>query len=986
MSSNSRQTGSAGWTWSKTPMAIPKLLPRPPYLCSILLLLILVVVQPLSGAEPMPNSSRECAICHIRWVDALVRNDPREDLMEAVLERQAGSGDMCLSCHDGSVVDSRFKVWSTRHHTTDSVPSAAVNIPTDKFPLDAQGRMTCATCHTAHAVPDSSDIKTVIFLRQSNVDSALCLSCHPEHAQKNDFQHPLGRGDSPVPQVVLEAGGKTSADGHMIICQTCHEPHGARNAWMLVLPPSKLCIACHTDKAPETKPAAGAPVHSIGHTYPGFEPPATLLDERATFGSNGELGCLSCHRLHDASGAKPLLIRKNEDSSLCLECHKKEGAVIESRHDLRISSPETVNAGGEKPSVSGPCGSCHRIHGWARDVPETNRPHSSGCMECHSVGGPGSHNRPYMDAHAVGTTLSQGMSTTLPLDSDTGSIGCLTCHDPHSPRSPEITTEEGIPFQGIDSQVPEPRSFLRHEGSQLCALCHDKIGRSEFAPHEPMEFAPAVRRELAMHPSIGPCRVCHTTHNVQGPHLWARTPAADSGNPISDLCGACHADKLGVQNSVHDPGAAEWANKLGFVSRGSCVDCHPVHGSRKRDSIWATLGDQEAPVQLCEACHRTGGPGKVMETAHIGRIAGDDIENLPVSRDMRIRCTTCHDIHQNVQGSKLLRVPIVDLCGACHEDKLGVQDSVHDPGVSEWARKLGFVSKGSCIDCHPVHGPAGESGIWGSIKSEDTSAQLCETCHRTGAPGKAMETPHMEKTLAKNSENLVVGDNGRILCTTCHDIHQKVQGPKLLRVPRRDSGLCLGCHSEFSGLLDTPHDLRVSAPDEQNIHDEIAAESGPCGSCHLVHRTSRASGVWARGSTSEGDFGSSLCTCCHRQGECAEAHVPKYVDHPEVALVNRTNSQQPGYMPTFDNRGEQSRTGSISCLTCHDPHTAPLTHEAGTKTSPSHRHTFLRPTEHQGLCADCHGMETLWRFLYYHKEHRNPYPERNVNLLSPRKE
>lgn len=582
------------------------------------------------------------------------------------------------------------------------------------------------------------------------------------------------------------------------------------------------------------------------------------------------------------------------------------------------------------------------------------------------------------------------MSTTLPLDSATGSIGCLTCHDPHSPRSSEITTEGGIPFQEVGSQIPEPRSFLRHEGSHLCAFCHDKIGRSEFAPHEPMEFVPAVRRKLAMHPSIGSCRVCHTTHNAQGPHLWAQTPAAGSGNPVSDLCGACHADKLAVQNSVHDPGAAEWANKLGFVSRGSCVDCHPVHGSSKQDSIWATLGYQEAPVQLCEACHRTGGPGKVMETSHVGRAVGNDIENLPVSRDMRILCTTCHDIHQFIQGSKLLRIPIADLCGACHEDKLGVQDSVHDPGVGEWATKLGFVSKGSCIDCHPVHGPAREGGIWEYIRSEDTSAQLCENCHRTGAPGKAMETPHMKKILAKNSENLpenlVVGDNGLILCTTCHDIHQKVQGPMLLRAPMRDSGLCLGCHSEFSGLLDTPHDLRISAPDEKNIRDEIAAESGPCGSCHLVHSTSRASGVWTRRSISRSDFGSELCTCCHRQGQCAEDRIPKYADHPDVALLNRNNSQQPGYMPTFDSRGEPSSTGSISCPTCHDPHAAPLTPEARGKTFPSDRHMFLRPMEHQGLCVDCHGIEALWRFLYYHKEGRNPSAERNVNLLYPRKE
>ena len=27
-------------------------------------------------------------------------------------------------------------------------------------------------------------------------------------------------------------------------------------------------------------------------------------------------------------------------------------------------------------------------------------------------------------------------------------------------------------------------------------------------------------------------------------------------------------------------------------------------------------------------------------------------------------------------------------------------------------------------------------------------------------------------------------------------------------------------------------------------------------------------------------------------------------------------------MPTFDSRGEPSRTGAISCLTCHEPHMA----------------------------------------------------------------
>ena len=62
------------------------------------------VQNPSSGRQVMPNSSKECAICHIRWVQAFDRSDIQKDQMQDVLERQAGSGDMCLSCHDGSVV------------------------------------------------------------------------------------------------------------------------------------------------------------------------------------------------------------------------------------------------------------------------------------------------------------------------------------------------------------------------------------------------------------------------------------------------------------------------------------------------------------------------------------------------------------------------------------------------------------------------------------------------------------------------------------------------------------------------------------------------------------------------------------------------------------------------------------------------------------------------------------------------------------------
>jgi predicted CXXCH cytochrome family protein len=888
------------------------------------LMVVALTTRLAPGQEVLTNSSKECAICHIRWVQALDRSDGPKGPMQAVMERQTGSGDMCLSCHDGSVVDSRFKVWSTRHHTTDAVPSPAVHIPTDKFPLDAQGRMTCATCHTAHAVPGDSDLRTVIFLRQPNVDSSLCLACHPQHAQKNDFQHPLGRAEFPIPKAILDAGGKTSPDGHAIFCQTCHEPHGAQNAWMLVLPPSQLCVACHTDKAPEASPPAGAPVHRIGHTYTGFKPPATLLNERATFGPNGELSCLSCHRLHDASGARPLLIRKNEGSSLCLECHDKEKAVLGSPHDLRVSSPDTANAHGEKAVVSGPCGACHRIHGWARNVPDAGRPHSSGCLECHKPGGPGSRNRPYVEAHPVGVPVPPNISTPLPLDAASRDIGCLTCHDPHTPRPPETT-----PAPQNGSHISAPRSFLRREGSQLCVLCHDKKADSLHSPHDPAKFTSSLRETLGVHPSAGSCRVCHTTHNARGPHLWARVPADSPAGPTSNLCRACHN--------------GDWVKEPPDTH-------HPLLPASELNS--------GSPTRT----NALGGPSPLGETDSASA----------ASAASEVSCDSCHDPHAGAQSASLLRPLGDDLCASCHQDKLGIKGSTHDPGASQWAKELGFVPKSLCRDCHPIHGPQKQAGIRPSLGGELAPDSLCEACHRDGQPGPTVETPHVG---TPNPQSAIRNPQSVISCPTCHDIHEGKQDAKLLRASRTDSALCLGCHPKHGQILDTAHDLRKSAPQARNVSGEVAAESGPCGSCHLVHPPSPGNGTWARKVPAESNRGRGLCTGCHSRGGCAESRIPKHVDHPDVALVDRLGPEHPDDMPLFDDHGRPSPTGTISCPTCHQTHAATSTPLSEDESGANSRRVFLR-TAHQTLCADCHGMEAPWRFLYYHRDSRKPPRQR----------
>jgi len=94
--------------------------------------------------------------------------------------------------------------------------------------------------------------------------------------------------------------------------------------------------------------------------------------------------------------------------------------------------------------------------------------------------------------------------------------------------------------------------------------------------------------------------------------------------------------------------------------------------------------------------------------------------------------------------------------------------------------------------------------------------------------------------------------------------------------------------------------------------------------------------------------------------------------------MNRMSPEQPGYMPTFDEKGDRSATGSMACLTCHTPHNACSTFDS-TSGSGDPAYMFLRGKTHGSFCTDCHGDETLWRFLYYHRGNRDPVAGKNPN-------
>jgi predicted CXXCH cytochrome family protein len=223
----------------------------------IYLLTISIVLSLCSSAIALEMSSKKnCAICHVMWLDdfrtdkeTLIEWQPGNVLMKDT-QGVVSSEEMCYSCHDGYVNDSRHEVWKYNGHKTFIKPSKKVTIPAD-LPLSNKDEIYCGTCHSVHGggVDTEGLITTASsFIRTDNVDSSLCEKCHRKEAAFKKYNgHPTRTKSSNIPKILFAAGSKRSKSRDLVICQTCHEVHGAKGNKLTVIDNkgSALCTACH---------------------------------------------------------------------------------------------------------------------------------------------------------------------------------------------------------------------------------------------------------------------------------------------------------------------------------------------------------------------------------------------------------------------------------------------------------------------------------------------------------------------------------------------------------------------------------------------------------------------------------------------------------------------------------------------------------------------------------------------------------------------
>jgi predicted CXXCH cytochrome family protein len=283
----------------------------------------------------------KCAVCHTdllneyrrRRATALVPHDPRP-VISTGQQVETSTPDMCFSCHDGFVLDSRA-LWKEGHkgHRVGMPPSAGMNLPgvnnVPVFPMNDDGKMYCGSCHSAHQNSDAA-IEAAPFMRVSPNDGQLCQACHDEKLSIVDSAH-----HSRASQRRRNAPKDFEPRGMCTICHVAHEAKGPV-LWFEApgegnTPVNTLCTSCHIGSVyPSEHPSdIVAWSQDLRHGYSdnsGGSMP--VFDNAGLQAENGSIGCPTCHNAHkeNAEGLSPdrsgkFLRLSDTRDFLCADCH-----------------------------------------------------------------------------------------------------------------------------------------------------------------------------------------------------------------------------------------------------------------------------------------------------------------------------------------------------------------------------------------------------------------------------------------------------------------------------------------------------------------------------------------------------------------------------------------------------------------------------------------------------------------------------------------
>lgn len=718
------------------------------------------------GTVAGPGHTLICMSCHKLGQTAHTRYMLADTLIDSAL---------CQRCHPGhyaqgtphdlriSAPDENNRIGQT---VSEGGPCSACHLSHRyardfvRSPLDPDGR--CITCHQQYRIAAGHARTTM------DHPDAHCGECHNPHDMRHDEflgadvnqvcvrchvgydggllagMHPVGPMEQVIPAVLLQAGADALGDPHQLTCVTCHDVHEANHGALLHFEPdsNRLCLTCHEDKLLDKSHAGILPKHGQMPVLNEHQA-QVVADWGNPAGPQGELLCVSCHRIHASEKRTPLLSFRPQYGETCVACHPQQATVFGTSHDLRTNFPELANSDGMTPAAAGACSACHLAHQFPRQPVPTEADPGGQCISCHRVG----------DCASSATVQGAQHPQTA----------CIECHDPHERRH---------------------ENYLRANTAQLCADCHPSQMRVTGGPHD-LNEAPAAWPEVAREGG-DVCLSCHVPHGGEREDLFRVATGQAVGNH-DEVCLACHAAAgWGAPSSIAAIHAQKIAPEHSHVNlalvptdaagnyRMGCRTCHDPHGGAEPVHL-ARVAPGTPTESLCLACHVE--KQLIVYTDH-------SPEKLASAGYETDSCKPCHAMHaepDDLWGQSLSPRFLMDYCEpehelgggcvpclACHHPNSPapmrevashpevLMMNIIDPQSPSYmplfniAGKVDQQGQISCRTCHVSHGRLDllrQLQELGTVSDEDQHAinaqvrayiapNLCSSCH--GADGRRL--------------------------------------------------------------------------------------------------------------------------------------------------------------------------------------------------------------------------------------------------------
>ncbi len=358
-----------------------------------------------------------------------------------------------------------------------------------------------------------------------------------------------------------------------------------------------------------------------------------------------------------------------------------------------------------------------------------------------------------------------------------------------------------------------------------------------------------------------------------------------------------------------------------------CTECHegkPDYEKDTRMTVKFANGDKGI-VDLCYQCHDASDN---VHPIHVSPIKADPPIKVPRDFPLELKgkhkvtvvCTTCHFIHTETAGMKLLRgFPASshpdDLKKARFTDRRQFCQECHGENLAKKSPHKGKeAEKRNCSFCHATEPKEGEP-----VQFTKGVVELCDFCHAASKSAHFLlvnpfADPNLKDEIPKANLPMV---GGEFTCVTCHNPHG-TKLDKFLRVEFRDLALkstrvrphflkafCLACHTK-----------------------EPAIAKGEPGAPSLAEVPLRS------------DDPNELCNRCHESG------LSKSNAHPLKVVEGDFKEKIPADWPLHN--------GGLTCLTCHTGGDSPV-------FDPDNPN-FLRGAPYDNrndICWTCHDPEAF---------------------------